>query len=123
VPQRLPAQGFRQAELGSWDKVYYAVELSHPDPGFGAYASQNEAKLLQAADGGIRIAPPYQWRDDEARAKTEKAIQDELQKLLAKDRGSSAPLAKVKLVVERVEHRPRRTAGVPPRHSDGPDRF
>jgi len=115
VTRRFPAQGHRSISLSHRETMYYAVLVDHPDARFGDYADQNGAKLLAAADTGVRTVPPYQWRNATERAKTEAAIRDQLQALLAKDGDLTGPLSAVRLDVERIDKQRRRTAGIAPR--------
>ncbi len=116
VTRRLPPKGPRSLSLSRYETIHYAVTIVHPDPRFGAYADANQTKLLGAADAGIRAVPPHQWRNAAARAKTEAAILANLQALLSKEGRIGAPFASVQLDVQSIVKRPRRTAGVPPRH-------
>lgn len=116
VTRRFPAQGFRPISLSHNETMYYAVLVDHPDARFGDYADQSGTKLLAATDTGVRTVPPYQWRNATERAKTEAAIRDQLQALLAKDGNLTGPPSAVRLEVERIDKRRMRTAGIAPRH-------
>ncbi len=116
VTRRFPATGYRSLALSPWETVIYAVTVEHPDARFGDFADQNAARLLGAADAGIRIVPPHQWRNAAERAKTEAAIRDQLMAILSKEAKLTGPASAVTLDVQDITHRRRRTAGIPPRN-------
>jgi len=115
VARRLPAQGYRSISLSPFETVQYAVTVTHPDARFGEVVDQRSGELLAAADSGVRTVPPYQWRNATERAKTETAIRDEVQALLAKEGRLTGPPSAVQLDVQGIVKRPRRTAGIAPR--------